>query len=38
MEHVRGSPKLNMFCTLSIKKVYVLLFFNERKINHALQH
>jgi hypothetical protein len=32
MEHVRGSPKLYVFCAMSINKVYGLFFFMKRNI------
>jgi hypothetical protein len=36
MEHVRDSPKLNMFCTMSMKKVYCPFFFKEMNVTNII--
>jgi hypothetical protein len=35
VEHVRGSPKINVFCALSSKKVYGPFFFQEKIVTGA---
>ena len=33
VEHVRDSPKINVFCAISYRKIYGPFFFPERTIN-----
>ena len=33
LEHHRDSPKVNVFCTVSLRKVYGPFFFEENKIS-----
>jgi hypothetical protein len=38
VEHIKDSPKINVFCVLTCDNVYRTFFFREKSVNRIIYH